>query len=31
VQANHAFRTGELTDQRIEQIVADIRKIVPAK
>ncbi len=31
VKANHAFRAGELTDQRIEQIVADVRKIVPAK
>lgn len=31
VKANHAFRPGELTEQRIEQIVADIRKIVPAK
>jgi len=31
VKANHAFRTGELTDQAIEQVVADVGKIVPAK
>lgn len=28
VQANHAFRTGELTDEAIDKIVADLPKIL---
>lgn len=31
VLANHAFRKGELSEQAIERIVADLPKIVPAK
>src|SRR5262249_2932389 len=31
VKANHAFRKGELNARAIEQIVADIPKILPAK
>jgi hypothetical protein len=31
VLANHAFRKGELNEQAIERIVADLAKIVPAK
>jgi hypothetical protein len=31
VEANHAFKKGELNDKAIEQIVADVKKIVPAK
>lgn len=30
VKANHAFRKGELTDQAIEKIVADLPKILKA-
>jgi len=28
VQANHAFRAGELTDEAIDKIVADLPKIL---
>jgi hypothetical protein len=31
VQANHAFRKGELTEKSIEQIAKDVAKILPAK
>lgn len=31
VQANHAFRKGELGDAAIEKILADVPKIVPKK
>jgi len=31
VRANHAFRKGELNDQAIAKIVADVAKILPAK
>ena len=31
VRANHAFRPGELSEQAIERIIADVVKIVPAK
>ena len=29
VKANHAFRKGELNERQIEQVVADINKILP--
>jgi hypothetical protein len=31
VKANHAFRKGELKDKDIDQIVADVSKILPPK
>lgn len=31
VKANHAFKKGELKDETIEKILADVSKIVPAK
>jgi hypothetical protein len=31
VKANHAFRKGELTEQAIDAIVADVAKILPAE
>ena len=31
VEANHAFRKGELTDASIQKILADLPKIIPAK
>jgi len=29
VEANHAFKKGELNEQAVEQILADIPKIIP--
>jgi hypothetical protein len=31
VKANHAFKTGELKDKDIDQIVAEVSKILPQK
>jgi hypothetical protein len=31
VESNHAFKKGELNAKAIDQIVADVKKIVPAK
>jgi hypothetical protein len=31
VKANHAFKKGELSDEKIEAVVKDVAKIVPAK
>jgi hypothetical protein len=31
VEANHAFRKGELNSQAIEKVVADVKKIVPTE
>jgi hypothetical protein len=31
VKANHAFKKGQLTEKAIDQIVADVKKIVPEK
>lgn len=30
VQANHAFKKGELKDADVEKVVADLKKILPA-
>jgi hypothetical protein len=31
VQANHVFRKGELKAENVEKVVADLKKILPAK
>src|SRR5262249_47098152 len=31
VKANHAFKKGELHDKHVDQVVADLAKILPAK
>src|SRR5262249_50398942 len=31
VKANHAFKKGQLKDKDIDRVVADVRKITPAK